>query len=131
MSYRLFYHPDVYRVDIRQIDARMRGVIEKAISERLQAEPERFGLSLRGGLKGFKRLRVANYRVVYSIAGEEVWIYGIIQRSRLGKKPGKLRKRSEDEIDATDLKLAIKKTTGFESWAKISKHISHRRKIYR
>jgi len=35
---------------------------------------------LRRTLKGYWKLRVGDYRVVFKIANDEVWIYGIIHR---------------------------------------------------
>ena len=50
---------------------------------------------MKGTLKGYWKLRVGDYRVVYKIMGTEVWIFGIIHRkkiyddvlSRLGWRP--------------------------------------------
>ena len=39
----------------------------RAIDERLKTDPIRFGSPLRYGLKGYRRLRVSFYRIVYRI----------------------------------------------------------------
>jgi mRNA-degrading endonuclease RelE of RelBE toxin-antitoxin system len=45
-------------------------MIKKAIEERLMQDPLRFGKPLRFSLKGHRRLRVGDYRVLYRIEPE-------------------------------------------------------------
>ncbi len=78
--FRLLYHPDVKAVDIPELDSRLKTRIKKAIESRLAAAPQEYGEPLRKTLKGYWKLRVGDYRVVYRIAGDEVWILGIIHR---------------------------------------------------
>ncbi len=40
----------------------------------------RYGVPLRGTLKGYWKLRVDDYRVVFKIAGQEVWVLTILHR---------------------------------------------------
>jgi len=54
--------------------------IKNAIEERLKIAPHKYGKPLRKTLKGFWNLRVGDYRVVFKIVKNEVWILGIIQR---------------------------------------------------
>lgn len=86
MAFRLLYHPDVATEDLPEIDARMKESIERAIRERLGEYPLRFGAYLRGSLKGHKKLRVGDYRVVYRVVKEEVWILGMGHRSNIYRK---------------------------------------------
>lgn len=80
MPYRLAYHPAIAQEDLPEIPANVRARIAHAIQTRLTAEPERYGSPLRGTLKGYWKLRVGDYRVVYRIVAEEVRILAIRHR---------------------------------------------------
>ena len=80
MSFTLRYHPDVRKVDLPLLDERTKTQIRTAIEKRLQAAPQDYGAPLRKTLKGYWKLRVGNYRIVYRISGSEVWILGICNR---------------------------------------------------
>jgi mRNA interferase RelE/StbE len=80
MSWRLVYHPDVAYVDIPTMPADIRKRIARAIESRLASEPERYGKPLRGTLRGYWKLRVGEYRVVYELIGDEVRILAIRHR---------------------------------------------------
>ncbi len=81
MPFRVKYHPDVRDVDLPLIDGRLRDRIRKAIEERLGAAPERYGTPLRKTLRGYWKLRVGDYRVVFKVRQGEVLILGIMHRS--------------------------------------------------
>ena len=51
-----------------------------AIDSRLRTEPARYGVRLRRSLWGLWKLRVGDYRVVFEIAGSEVFIWAIAHR---------------------------------------------------
>ena len=78
--YRLIYHPDVKKVDLPKIDVRHKAAIKQAIEERLTTQPELYGKPLRRTLKGYWKLRVGPYRVVFKLSGAEILILGIIHR---------------------------------------------------
>ncbi len=80
MPYTLVYHPDVRSEDIPAINRDLRDRIARAIESRLTTEPERYGEPLRGTLRGYWRLRVGDYRIVFKVVKNEVWIFGIIHR---------------------------------------------------
>ena len=58
--------------DLKGISADMRYLIQRAIEEKLATDPLRFGLPLRRNLKGLMKLRVGDYRIIYSIEYKEV-----------------------------------------------------------
>lgn len=95
MPYTLRYHPGVARRDLPDIPTNVRERLARSIERRLTTSPERYGVPLRGSLKGYWKLRVGDYRVVFKIVGGEVWILTILHRkavyeaavSRLGWKP--------------------------------------------
>ncbi len=80
MSYRLLYHHDVKAKDLPRIDARVQQRIRIAIESRVQIAPDLYGLPLRKTLKGFWKLRVGDYRVVYKVDGNSILIYCICHR---------------------------------------------------
>jgi len=80
MSYRLTYHPDVKRTDLPKIDSRIKRIIKRAIEERLATRPEVYGKPLQRTLKGYWKLRVGDYRIVFKPSGETVQIFGIVHR---------------------------------------------------
>ena len=90
MSFELKYHPDVRAVDIPLINSKLRRRIKKAIETRLTTAPHQYGEPLRKTLKGYWKLRVGDYRVVFKIVESEVWVLGIIHRKDVY---GKIKKR--------------------------------------
>lgn len=80
MGYKILYHPHVKEKDIPRIDTSVRKRIRWAIEERLLSEPEKYSDPLRKTLKGYRKLRVGDYRVVLRIEGNSVFILGIYHR---------------------------------------------------
>jgi mRNA interferase RelE/StbE len=80
MHFTLHYHPAVRVEDLPLIDRRAKDRIRKAIEERLQRAPQDYGEPLRKSLKGYWKLRVGDYRVVFKLIESEVWILGIRHR---------------------------------------------------
>jgi mRNA interferase RelE/StbE len=80
MNYSIIYHPDVKKSDLPKIDARNKSMIKRAIEERLTNNPEVYGKPLRRSLKGYWKLRVGDYRVVFKISGDDIRILAIIDR---------------------------------------------------
>jgi mRNA interferase RelE/StbE len=80
MPFELVYHPDVKKVDLPKLDSRSKAMIKRAIEERLTTRPEIFGRPLRGSLKGYWKLRVGGYRVVFKLFDEKILILAVIDR---------------------------------------------------
>ncbi|MBU1181664.1 MAG: type II toxin-antitoxin system RelE/ParE family toxin [Proteobacteria bacterium] len=80
MPFSLHYHPAARINDLPLIDQATKERIRKAIEERLQTAPHDYGKPLRKSLKGYWKLRVGDYRVVFKVIGPEVWILGIRHR---------------------------------------------------
>jgi mRNA interferase RelE/StbE len=80
MPYQLLYHPDVPKRDLPRINRNLKDRIRKAIEQRLMADPLRYGEPLRRGLKGYRKMRVGDYRVIYEIHGAQIRIYAIGNR---------------------------------------------------
>lgn len=83
MAYRLVYHPAVLEDDLPAINRNLQRRICEGIERRLTAEPTHYGEPLRHHLKGLWKLRVGDYRVVYRVVGEEVWVYRIDHRKHV------------------------------------------------
>jgi mRNA interferase RelE/StbE len=79
--FEIFYHPDVVRKDIPQLSPDWRAAVRAAIEEKLTERPEIFGKPLRQSLRGYRKLRVGDYRVVFRIGGQRVFILAILHRS--------------------------------------------------
>ncbi len=83
MVLKLKYHPDVKRSDLPKIDAKSRGTIKRAIEDRLATQPEAYGKPLRRTLKGYWKLRVGDYRIVFKVSSNDILILGIIHRKEV------------------------------------------------
>ena len=65
--YKIEYLDKVTKYDIPALPSNIRKRVKQAIEERLTVDPISFGKPLRYSLKGHKRLRVGDYRIVYRI----------------------------------------------------------------
>lgn len=83
MAYKLKYHPDVKRSDLPKIDAKNKAIIKRAIEDRLTERPEAYGKPLQRTLKGYWKLRVGDYRVVFKVSDDSILIFGIIHRKEV------------------------------------------------
>ena len=72
MSYRIEYFESVLREDIPSLSLSAKQQIRKAIEKKLTSHPVEFGKPLRYSLKGARRLRVGDYRVIYRIESGDV-----------------------------------------------------------
>lgn len=83
MAFSVIYHPDVGDRDIPKLNADVRKRFRKAIETRLMVAPQEYGEPLRKTLKGYWKLRVGDYRVVFKIDNEEILILGICHRKEV------------------------------------------------
>jgi len=79
LAFDLVYHAEV-KDDVARLDERLKRRIKTAIETRLTVAPHQYGEPLRKTLKGYWKLRVGDYRVVFKIFGNKVSILGIIHR---------------------------------------------------
>lgn len=86
MPFELRYHPDVKEIDIPALNEKLRKRIKSAIEARLITAPHEYGEPLRKTLKGYWKLSVGDYRVVFKVVNSEIWIFGIIHRKEVYKK---------------------------------------------
>ena len=83
MGYKLRYHPSVKSEDLPKLDRAIAARIRKAIETRLLAAPQEYGEPLRRTLKGYWKLRVGDYRVVFRVKGKDIFVLGIIHRKEV------------------------------------------------
>ena len=67
-------HKLVLSEDFRKIDLSLRRLILRSIYKKLTKDPENYGSPLSEGFKGYWKLRVAHYRVIYKIARDQVMV---------------------------------------------------------
>lgn len=80
LNFEVVYHPDVHRKDLRKISNDVKQKIRHSIEVKLTSAPEEFGEPLRRTLKGYWKLRVGDYRVIYKVEGKKVIIFRIGHR---------------------------------------------------
>jgi mRNA interferase RelE/StbE len=83
MPYNILYHHKVKEDDLPAIDKTIRARIFRAIENRLMTAPEKYGSPLRKPLQGNWKLRIGDYRVVYKILKNEIWILAILHRDKV------------------------------------------------
>lgn len=77
----IVYHPHVVARDIPKLSERERKRIRLAIEKRLATAPDLYGKPLRRSLKGYRKLRVGDYRVIFRIEKQAVKILVVQHRS--------------------------------------------------
>lgn len=70
IKYQISYLEEVIKKHIPSLSSSTKILVKRAIEERLMIDPISFGKPLRYSLKGHRRLRVGNYRIVYRIEEE-------------------------------------------------------------
>ena len=68
--FHIDYLQSVLKDDLPTLSTSAKSLVRKAIEERLMVDPVGFGKPLRYSLKGHRRLRVSDYRIVYRIESE-------------------------------------------------------------
>ena len=80
MPYRIIYHPDVAAADLRVIPANIKSRIRKAIETRILIDPILVGTPLRYSLKGHRKVRVGDWRIIYRLEGKTIIVLKIGNR---------------------------------------------------
>jgi mRNA interferase RelE/StbE len=87
--YALRYHPAVVDEDLPILPANLRRRVLQAIGSRLSSNPERYGHPLRGTLRGYWKLRVGDYRVVFKVSRRDVWVLAVLHRKKVYDMAGR------------------------------------------
>ncbi len=85
VKFSVRYLDEVVKKHIPALSSSAKILIKKAIEERLMVDPIGFGKPLQYSLKGLRRLRVSDYRVVYRIEADksEVLVVAIMHRKKI------------------------------------------------
>jgi mRNA interferase RelE/StbE len=67
IRYKVQYLKGIISKQIDTLPSSVKILIQRAIEERLMVDPISFGKPLRYNLKGHRRLRIGDYRIVYRI----------------------------------------------------------------
>lgn len=85
MIYTLIYAERVVKKDIPKLGPNKERV-KAAIESKLRTRPDLFGRPLQGELKGYRKFRVGNYRVLFLIKSSTVQIFLIEKRGSVYKE---------------------------------------------
>ncbi len=80
MQFRLQYH-DKISEDVSRLTKVVALRVQGSIERKLLREPALFGKPLSNSLRGFRSMRVGEYRVVFLIQGVDIFIVVIGHRS--------------------------------------------------
>ena len=83
MPFTVIYHRDVKTRDIPKLNTDIRHRIRKAIETRLLVAPQEYGEPLRKTLKGYWKLRIGDYRIVFKLKDDEILVLGICHRKEV------------------------------------------------
>ena len=89
IKYTLYFSPKVIKDDFPRLDPVVRKEIRDVVRQKLTTAPDVYGKPLQQDLKGCRRLRVGDYRVVFQIQKKQVHVLAIIHRSSNYKGVGK------------------------------------------
>ncbi len=81
LTFDIRYHQDVVRKDIPALSSSAKQRIREAVEAKLTTHPEQFGKPLRKSLKGYRKLRVGDHRVIFRIEERLVFVLMIQHRS--------------------------------------------------
>ncbi len=83
VTYRVLYHEQVVARDIPPLSQEWRNKIKGAIETKIGSRPEVFGIPLRNTLKGYRKLRVGDYRVIFRVESTTIKIFAIGHRASI------------------------------------------------
>lgn len=83
LRFEIIYHPDVAKNDLSKLSGDVKERIRKAIERKLVSYPQEYGEPLRFTLKGYWKLRVGDYRIIFKIDLKTVIIFRIGHRREI------------------------------------------------
>ena len=86
LGFTIRYHPKVVKDDIPALSKVLKVRMHKAIETKLAVAPEKFGKPLRQSLRGYRKLRIGDHRIVFRIEARSVYILAILHRSVVYKR---------------------------------------------
>ena len=85
MNYQIFYHPEI-QSDIAGLPKDVKERIQKAIEKKLLVDPLHYAIPLRRSLRGYRKLRVGDYRVILKIDNKNIAVLKIGHRKEVYSK---------------------------------------------
>lgn len=85
MNYTLIYH-HLIKKDISKLPENIKKRIRIALEEKLLYNPARYGTFLKKSLRGYQKLRVGDYRIIYQIKKSQIIILLIGHRKDVYNK---------------------------------------------
>jgi mRNA interferase RelE/StbE len=87
LAYDVIWHEDSVE-DLKKLDSKAAKKIIGKVKNYLTQDPIKLGARLKGSLKGFRRYRIGEYRVIYAIdhAGKKIIILNVNHRKQIYKK---------------------------------------------
>ena len=79
------YHPLVVKLDIPRLDKSIKERIRNVIEEKLSIKPELYGIPLRYDLRNLRKVRAGNYRIVFMLKDNLIFIIAIAHRKEVYK----------------------------------------------
>jgi mRNA interferase RelE/StbE len=92
LAFNITYHQQV-RDDLAPLNEKVKQRLRRAIESRLLVEPQSYGQPLRGTLKGYWKLRVGDYRIVFKVIENDIKVLGICHRKDVYEK---IQRRKEE-----------------------------------
>ena len=89
VAWTIRYHAKIVTEDISRLSTADKQRIRTAIEQKIGSEPDVFGILLRRSLKGYRKLRVGDYRIIFQIKDAVIKILVIQHRSVIYKNTGK------------------------------------------
>ena len=86
MNRRVLYHPSVFSEDLPQIPRNIQQRIKRAIESRLFIDPVLAGVPLRRDLKGYRKMRVGDYRIIYRVEAKRMLVLIIGHRKEVYRR---------------------------------------------
>jgi mRNA interferase RelE/StbE len=121
VPYTLRYHPRVAEDDLADIPVNLHARIARSIDGRPTSEPMRYGVPLRRTLKSYWKLRVGDYRVVFKVAGQEIWVLTILHRREVPgtfHRLGRARPRRDSRAATASVSRMTRRMLPRESFAR-------------
>jgi mRNA interferase RelE/StbE len=87
--WKINIHRLVVDEDFKYISKHDQSVILKTIRKKLSNAPEQYGALLRHDLKGFRKLKISDYRVIYKIEKMEIKVFVVKVGLRKDEKVNK------------------------------------------
>jgi mRNA interferase RelE/StbE len=83
VPFTISYHKEVVKKDIPALPAAIKVRVKSAIETKLTVYPEQYAFPLRRTLKGYWKLRIGDYRVIFDFDRSMIIVLGIGHRKNI------------------------------------------------